>query len=666
MEREYEPLFEPIDIGGCRIKNRYAMAPMGCFGMTDTEGIITDDCIEYYVERARGGVGLIVTGMTIVEDAFEKNVKPTLPFITAGTNHARLRVQLMKLTERVHAHDCRIFLQMSGGFGRATRAGTFANGHTAPSPVENCFTKGLMHRALETREVEQIVESFGREAAFAQSCGFDGVEIHALHEGYLIDQFATELFNQRTDKYGGSFENRYRFAIEILQAIKKACGQAFPVSVRYSPKHYIKAMGQGALPGEEFTELGRDMPEGIKAAQYLQQMGYDALNVDSGSYDAHFWSHPPVYFEDGMYLADAAAVKKAVDIPVLCAGRMDDPAMGAQAIAQGRIDMVSVGRGLLADPQLPNKVRAGRAATVRPCISCNFGCTSNIRRTGTIGCAVNAECAKERVRRVAPAREKKSVLVVGGGPAGCEFARVSALRGHRVALWEQKDRLGGQLIPAACAPFKHHDSQLAGWFASQLGSLGVEVRLNTTACEGSILAHRADVVVFACGALPHSPAVPGLQLPHVVQACQLLQQPALAGQSVVIIGAGQVGVETALWLAQLGRQVTLVEMGDALMPDGHHNSVAMAQQLLRRDGARVLLNTRLCAVEDGRVLAEGADGPVQLPAHTVVLATGYRPQHALYQAVAPKVPQALLLGDARKVRNIYFAVNDAYEAAFCL
>lgn len=398
MLDRHAPLFQEISIGSCKIKNRYAMAPMGTFGMTDAAGIMNEDCIKYYVERAKGGAGLIITGMCIIEDRFEKNAPTGVPLFSASVDHKILRERMLRLTEGVHTYGCKIFLQMSAGFGRAAHLGLFCGGAVAPSETPNRFKPEITHRALTLSEIQCCIDSFAREAAFAKSVGFDGVEIHALHEGYLLDQFATEFFNRRTDQYGGSFENRYRFSIDILKGVKSACGDEFPVSLRYSPKHYMKGVGQGALPGEDFAELGRDMPEGLRAAAYLEKAGYDALDVDLGCYDAHFWSHPPVFFRDGMYLEAAALIKQTVNIPVLVSGRMDDPDFGAQAIRAGQCDMVALGRPLLADPELPQKVFRGEPERVRTCISCNYGCSVRIRTEGTIGCAVNAQCARERTR----------------------------------------------------------------------------------------------------------------------------------------------------------------------------------------------------------------------------------------------------------------------------
>lgn len=663
MLKKHQPLFEEIKIGGCVIKNRYAMSPMGTFGMTDAEGAMDAACVEYYTRRARGGAGLIITGMCIVEDRFEKNAPTGVPLFSASVDHERLKIRMRRLTDSVHAYGCKIFLQLSAGFGRAAHIGLFCGGAVAPSEIPNRFRPEILHRALTVEEIRTYIESFGREAAFAKSVGFDGIEIHALHEGYLLDQFATSLFNSRQDAYGGSFENNYRFAVEALQAVKASCGADFPVALRYSPKHCMKAAGLGGLPGEDYAEAGRDMPEGLRAAAYLERAGYDALDVDLGCYDAHFWSHPPVYFDDGMYLEAAAQVKRHVNIPVLVSGRMDDPDRGAEAIADGRCDMVALGRPLLADPDLPNKIRAGGPERVRTCISCNYGCSVRIRTAGTIGCAVNPECAREDLGPVRPALRKKRILVAGGGPAGMEFARVSRLRGHEVLLAERENVLGGQLIPAGAAPFKHHDRQLAAWYERELRALGVTIQLGAAVDREMVLACRPDCLAVAAGARPAALRIPGAELPHVRPLTAVLMDIQSAADTVAIIGAGQAGVELGVWLCRLGKQVAILSRSGNFMKGAYHNAAVMARLLLERYGASLIFNAGIQEIQPDKVLFTRDGQAGEVPARTVVNATGFVPDRALYDAAKDLVPEIFLLGDAASPGNVYRAVHSAYETA---
>lgn len=368
---DHKILFTPINIGKVTIKNRYAMAPMGPLGLADAQGGWNQRGIDYYTERAKGGVGLIVTGVTFSDNKIEPQSMPNCPSSTY--NPVQFVRTSREMCERVHAYGAKIFLMMSGGFGRVTiptNLGEFPP--VAPSAIPHRWLDKTC-RPLEVEEIQAIVKSFGDGAANAQRAGFDGVEIHAVHEGYLIDQFATSFFNLRTDGYGGSLENRLRFAREVVEEIRGRCGQDFPVSLRFSLKSMIKDWREGALPGEEFEEKGRDIEEGLEAAKLLESYGYDALNTDVGTYDSWWWNHPPMYQEKGLYRKYGKMVKEVVDIPVIVAGRMDDPNMAAASIEEGECDMVGLGRPLLADPDIVNKIRAGKLDQIRPCISCQEG-----------------------------------------------------------------------------------------------------------------------------------------------------------------------------------------------------------------------------------------------------------------------------------------------------
>ena len=358
MAHKYKKMFEAVKIGSLEIKNRFAMAPMGPLGLGDAEGGFNQRGIEYYTARARGGTGLIITGVTFVDNEIEGHTMPSCPCSTHNAVHF-IRTG-REMTERVHSYDSKIFIQLSGGFGRVTiptNVGEFPP--VAPSPIQHRWLDKTC-RELTKEEIRVIVKKFGEGAFNAKRAGFDGVQIHAVHEGYLIDQFAIKLFNQRTDEYGGCLENRLRFAREIVEEIKRRCGEEFPVTVRYSPKSFIKELRDGALPGEVFEEKGRDIPEGIEVAKLLVSYGYDALDVDVGSYDAWWWSHPPMYQEKGLYIPYAKIVKDAVDVPIICAGRMDNPDLALRALEDGACDMISLGRPLLADADYVNKLRTGK------------------------------------------------------------------------------------------------------------------------------------------------------------------------------------------------------------------------------------------------------------------------------------------------------------------
>lgn len=662
MKEQHKVLFDPVKIGEVEIKNRYVLAPMADFGLVDAGGVPTDSGVEFFVTRARGGIGLIITGTCFVDDTIEQIGTKTLMCATK-TDKWRAMQQYNKMAERIHAYGGKLFVQLASGYGRSAHIPESAGAAIGPSEMPNRWDPALKHRAMTTEEVETLVRAFGAAAVFFQKCGVDGVEIHAVHEGYLLDQFTMECFNHRTDKYGGSFENRYRFAAEIVQIIKERCGAQFPVSLRFTAKHYMKGLLNGAVEGEKFVEMGRDLPESIEAAKYLEKAGYDALNVDLGCYDAHFWNHPSVYQKDALYLDAAAQIKRAVSVPVIVAGRMDDPDVGSEAILAGKCDLVALARPALADAEIPNKVALGLYDQIRPCIGCNYGCSAKVHlNAGRQSCAVNAQCAYELETVLTPALEKKHIVVIGGGPGGCECARVAALRGHSVTLLEAADTLGGAMISASMPGFKHHDKLLIRYFSNELKRLGVDVRLGITADVDTVGGLDPDVVVTATGAKPFVPPIEGAE--KGILATQALLDVGKVGHTAVIVGAGQVGVELGLWLLERGHEVTIVEATRKFMPQAHYSDAEHAQALLRYRKGRVELGVQVRKIDGQGVDILRSDGAQErLAADTVILATGFRSDEGIYQSFRRAFPVVYNIGDSVKSRNIYYAVHEAYELA---
>ena len=659
---KYSNLFSPIKIGSITIKNRFAMAPMGPLGLADANGGWNQRGIDYYVERAKGGTGLIITGVTFFDQVVEKQDPSTVP------NPLYKPVNFVKtsreMTERIHAYGSKIFLQLSGGFGRVTIPTNVGDiPPIAPSAIPHRWLDKTC-RAITVDEIHAIVKQFGEAAFHAKRAGFDGVQIHAVHEGYLIDQFAISMFNQRTDEYGGSLENRLRFAKEIVEEIKKTCGDDFPVTLRFSVKSMIKDWRVGALPGEDFEEKGRDTEEGLKAAKLLESYGYDALDTDVGTYDAWWWNHPPMYQKKGLYREYCKMVKEVVDIPVFCAGRMDNPDMALEAIENGECDVIDLGRPLLADPDYCNKLRCGKITQIRPCISCHEGCMGRVASYSLLNCAVNPQAARERVNAYEPILKKKKVLIVGGGVAGCEAARVLAIRGHQPVVYEKGSRLGGNLIPGGAPDFKEDDIALADWYTNELNRLGVHVHLNTELNEEEIKAMDYDTVILATGSKPKVFSLGDDS--HTYTAEQVLLKQKDAGKKTVVVGGGLVGCETALWLAQNGIHVTIVEALDKVMAVNGPLCAAnkeMLEALLPFNGVEIITGAKVTEFANGEVKVDTKEGSKTIMSDSVILSVGYKEENTLYNNLQFDIPDLYLLGDAKKVSNIMYAIWDAFEVA---
>jgi 2-enoate reductase len=656
---KYKELFEPIQINKLRIKNKTSMAPMGPVGYVDAYGGFNQRIQDYYVERAKNDVGLIITGICSVDMQGEGIPANGLPSPTS--NPLAFIHSTYQMNERIHAYDAKIFLQLTGGLGRSALPG-FVSKTIAPSEQENRFDPSMIHREMTKEEIKTLIQKFVMSAAIAKKAGFDGVEVHAVHEGYLLDQFAISFFNKRTDEFGGSLENRLRISTEIVKGIKKVCGPDFPVSLRYSMKSCMKGLRQGGLPGEEYVEVGKDIEEGIEAAKILVNAGYDVLNVDAGTYDSWYWNHPPTYFEDGMYREFGEILKKHVDVPIILAGRMDDPTMAIDALGKS-CDIVSYGRPLLADPEFVSKIKYDRLDEIRPCVGCHEGCLGRIGNA-PVSCAVNPSCGREQIYGLTPAIQKKKVLVVGGGMAGMEVARVSALRGHSVVLCEKSDRLGGNLIPGSVPHFKRYDRKLIAYYERQLELLGVEVKFDTVIDRESAAAFNADVIITATGSTPRSLTLPGTQT--TVTADQVLLEQVSVGENIVVIGGGLVGCETALWLAQKGKKVAVVEMlpeilgGHDALPHMNHD---MLIDLLKFHHVDIYKNASVFNTEDGSVEVKQMEETFDLAADTIITSIGYAENDRLFADLENLGIPVHNIGDSSKVHNIMYAIWDSYELA---
>ncbi|MEA4893604.1 MAG: FAD-dependent oxidoreductase [Peptococcaceae bacterium] len=674
MSKKYEVLFSPVKIGNVEVKNRIAMMPMGVFSprLMGTDGAYTKDGADYYIERAKGGTGLIVTGLVPI-------VRNPVFFILQDPDSYIKKTRY--LTEGIHSCGAKVFIQLTALTGRAGHGYPYP----APAPIQNVWDPTQTNPGITKEEIKEYIHNFAEGAYLVQQAGGDGVEIHAVHEGYLLDQFVISCMNLRTDEYGGSLENRLRLPVEIVQAIKARCGKDFPVSLRYSVRSYMKGFNRGALPGEEFQEMGRNLKESLVIAKKLQEAGYDALNCDNGTYDSWYWAHPPMYMPKACNLDDVAEIKKAVDIPVICAGRFDDPDLAEKAIAQGYMDMLGMGRPLLADPEAPNKFAAGMLDQVRPCIACHQGCLGRIFQGKDISCAVNPACGREKSYALAKAGNPKKVLVAGGGLGGMEAARVCALRGHRVDLYEKTGELGGVFVAAAKPDFKDDDKRLLSWYKKQMKDLDIQVRLNTEVTKDLVAGGGYDEVFIATGAIERRLDVPGLMGPNVTYAVDTLRYTEVKGQNVLIIGGGLTGCEIAYSLGRQGKNVTIVEMTETIL-NAFGLSAAnynMLMELLDYYKVRVIKNAVVEKYEDGKATIletiknypnianraqhmfalgpKGMPNRLEIPADHIVISVGYNSNDALYQEI--KSGNVHLIGDAKCPANVMDTIWTAYDAA---
>ena len=659
MKKEYEALFTPLRIGNVEIRNRFAMAPMA-MGQLDDHWAYKQESIDHFTERARGGTGLIITGANFIENRIEKHRKASFPCPLEDPQS--YMTQLKKMSDNIHAYNSKLFVQLTAGLGRsAIPAMILDNTFVAPSATTNRWDPSIQHRALTTEEIYELIKDFATCAMLAKMGGADGIEVHAVHEGYLLDNFTMEYFNQREDEFGGDLMGRLRFPLAILQAVKQACGKDFPVILRFSLKSFIRAERHGILPGESYPELGRDIEEGLQFAKILTEAGYDALNVDAGSYDAWYWAHPPFFQDRGLYLPFAEKVKKVVKVPVLTAGRMGYPQLAAEALQEGKCDMVVLGRPLLADPEFVNKMRQGNIQDIRPCLSCHDGCFNRAHSMRLMSCAVNPQCNREKEAAFCKAEHTKSCLVIGGGPAGMEAARILALRGHTVTLVEKEKQLGGMYRWASVPEFKDDGKLLISWYEHQMERLKVQVELNSDIQAQDPRIEAADVVICATGSHAFLPPIKGIE--YGVTAVDVLKGAVTAKKEATIIGGGLVGCELAIWLSQHGKSVRIIEMADTLMSTGAPADMnkQMILELLEHHQVEIRLQTKLQEIREHEIVVETQGAIQELASDCTILALGYRSNRSLYDQILLKAKDIYNIGDSSHPKDIIEGIWDAYE-----
>jgi NADH:flavin oxidoreductases, Old Yellow Enzyme family len=657
--------FSPIKINGVEVKNRIAMAPMGAFGLVDEYGCFNQRAIDYYTERAKGGTGLIISSVCKVENTVDAVTNGLLPCV--DIDPTRFVLTASELTERVHSYGSKIFLQLSMGFGRVLSPHMATKPPVSASAVPNYWDPSVTCREMTTEEVEFVIDKFGQGAATARRAGFDGVEIHAVHEGYLLDQFTTAFTNHRTDKFGGDLAGRMTLPCEIVRCIKRYTSKDFPVILRFSIKSCVKGFNQGGLEGENYKEVGRDLEEGLETAQILESAGYDAFDADEGAYDAWYFAHPPIYQKHGLYLDYTEKLRKVVDKPVIVAGKLDLPDMAESALKTGKADMVVLGRALLADPFWPKKVMEGKEKEIVPCIGCHAGCMGRGFEGKHLSCAVNPACGRERFYELKKIDEPKSAMVVGGGVAGMEAARVLKLRGYDVTLYEAGEALGGNIIPGAVPDFKFDDTRLLAYYRYQMEHLGIRVKMETKVTPDIVRKAKTDIVILAVGSTIKKLNVRCSDESKMADAIEVLMGTKKCGPKVVMIGGGLVGCETGLWLAQQGREVTIVEMLDSILSAGKpvpHMNKDMLMNLLAQAHVKIITSSALLEVTNEGAVVIGKDFRKQtIPADTVVVATGFSPNNQLFKEIYGEVGNVYNVGDSEVASTIMDAIWTANEVA---
>lgn len=659
MEKCYPELFKPFKIGKVEIKNKVVMSPMLSIGWFEENSVISDKMIDYYAERAKGGVGAVFTCGNVPDAHLERCPFTISPFQVPD----RFVHQCGKLADELHKYGTKLFVQVWFGLGRVAFSEFMQDQPVAVSEGPNRWKPEVTCRAMTTEEIYRLIDSVVEGAKLIYKAGADGVDINGAYGGYMGDQFTTDAFNHRTDEFGGNMDNQLRVLTEIVKRVKAETSPDFPVTCRFGTKHYMRAERQAAVPGEEYTEYGRDIEVSIAMAKKLEAAGYDAFLMGNGAYDSFHWLYPPMYHKEGLWLDDFAPLTKEVNIPVIGPGKILRPEMANEAIAEGKVTAVALGRALLADPQWVNKAAEGKISDICPCIGCNVGCIGRIFAGQTMLCAVNADLFNEANQALIPAENPKKIAVIGGGVGGMEAARIAARRGHDVTIYEKGSRLGGLTLAANVPDYKAASRRLIDWFEQDLAKAGVKVELYRNLSAENIKALDADAFIVSTGAHVKIPNLPGVDGKNVITAVDALLDKGDIGERVVVVGGGQVGCEVAYELVRAGKQVSVVEYLDRLVSGGTEPVsaaiVLMLEDLLDYYKADVHLSTAVTEIKDGSVVIEKDGVRSELAADTVVLATGFASNNGLYTSLKELGREVYVIGDARQSPgNIMHSVAD--------
>lgn len=636
-------LSQPIKIGSMELKNRMVMAPMGV-----TVGNMSTATVEYFVERAKGGAGMIFC-----------NIRASLSF-ESGSHSIFFNEQTESLfkgmAERCHAYGCKVAAQIQPGDGRI---GGPSVRYKVPISASNCpwmHAPKLRCHALTLDEIHELEDDFRKSVQAALRCGADCVGIHA-YGGYLTDQFLTARWNTRTDEYGGSMENRARFLKELIEICKEEGGKDFPVIVKFTPDHYMDGEGY------------RKIQEGIELAKMIVSYGADALHIDAGCHENWPNAMPPAGLQMmTLQSRSAKVIKSVVDVPVMTHGRFGDVQKAETALKDGVCDIAVIGRGLLADPDLPNKVVSGHPEEIRPCISCNEGCIARVYNDQAATCAMNPRCSHEDGSRdIAKTDKPKKILVIGAGPGGCMAAIYAKQAGHSVEVWEKSDHVGGNALNACKPYFKRDMHRMIRYFERELMVNEIPVRYYKEATPELVKEFAPDHIIWAAGGRPIVPgSIPGLHSPKVFLATEAISNCCDVGDRVVVVGGGLVGVETALQMDMWGKKVTCIDMAKTIPSEpGFKMNDMVMKMYMDKSNVTFMPATKLVKVEGDlftcTVTVENKGEEKTLECDTVLLALGFLPTSAQAEALKEIAPVSII-GDGLRPRKIVYAIEDAYDA----
>lgn len=630
-------LFEKSKIGSMKLKNRIFMSPMGTTGEAD--GAYCIDGINYFMERAKGGAGLIITGANVVSTKYEPR-----PCTELSDFHHVERLNM--LIERCHNYGAKVCVQLSPGLGRQQFTDPFTPPYSAGS-VSSFWFPDLICKPLEKEDIQYLVDKVGYSASLAVNAGADAVELHA-YGGYLLDQFQSTQWNNRTDEYGGSLENRMRFTLECIEAIRKNTPDDFPVIVKFTPDQRVDGF--------------RTIEEGREMAKILEDAGVDALHVDTGCYEEWYQAITTVYSTEGHKLDVQKEIKKIVEIPVLGDGKLFSPKLAASVVNDEILDYVGLAHQMLADPYWPNKVKAGKTEDIVPCVGCNECLLAGFSGKHYY-CAVNPTCyAEQEFALPKPDGSKRSILVIGGGPAGMEAAITARRRGWDVELWEKEDRLGGTLWPAGGPDFKADVLKMIKYLETQCYKLGVDVRLNKKATIENIGRGSYDKVILAAGASPVVPPIRGIE--YTIPVSDYLTHKVKAGKRVVIIGGGLAGTEAACDIAPNAESVTIVEMMPDILYTAAHclNNDQQLRDMVKDRGVKVKADAKVINITSDRITYEKDGESFSIPYDTIFNAAGFKSNNELEDPLEGFYDNVTVIGDAVSPRKILNAVHEAYHA----